>query len=60
MRFDDPAIRAAYRRGARDAFESSVVGLQAAEHRAVEAWLVELDAWSEGEPPRPPYDWLAD
>ena len=57
MHFDDPAIRAAYRRGARDAYESAVLGLSGPEDRALKEWLEELDGWQEGEPPPPPYAW---
>ena len=53
MRFGDPIVREAYRRGARDAFDSMIVGLSAPDARALEEWLDDLDAWQVGAPPPP-------
>jgi hypothetical protein len=57
MRFDDPAIRSAYRRGAHDAYESALLGLDARIERELAEWLRELDRWRGGEPPTPPFAW---
>lgn len=54
MRFDEPDVREAYRRGARDAYESAAAGLRRSEARKVEAWLNELDGWQDSDPPAPP------
>lgn len=54
MRFDEPDVREGYRRGARDCYESAVAGLKARQCREIEAWLKELDAWQDGDPPPPP------
>ena len=59
MHFDDPAIRAAYRRGALDACESGFDRLPGPELRAIEEWLSDLEAWHEGDPPPPPYAWAS-
>jgi hypothetical protein len=54
MRFDEPDVRDAYRRGVRDLYET-ITGLMKPHHaRQIEAWLDELDAWEHGEPPTPP------
>lgn len=57
MRFSDPAIRAAYRRGARDSYESAFARLDPAVERTIAEWLGDLDRWHCGEPPPPPYAW---
>ena len=57
MPIEGPKQRDAYRRGAYDAYESAIVGLAAAEARALEQWLSDLDSWNEGEPPPPPHMW---
>ena len=57
MWFNEPANREAYRRGARDAFDSMVAGLKAPDVRAMEDWLNDLDAWQKGAPPPPPHAW---
>jgi hypothetical protein len=57
MRFNDPAIRAAYRRGARDSYESAFARLDPAVERTIAEWLGDLDRWQFGEPPPPPYAW---
>jgi hypothetical protein len=57
MKFGDPAIRAAYRRGARDAYESVFSRLDATVERELTDWLSNLDHWQEGDPPDPPYRW---
>lgn len=54
MRFDEPDVREAYRRGAHDAHESASAGMRRSEARKVEAWLAELDAWQDSDPPPPP------
>ncbi len=51
MRFDEPDVRDAYRRGARDCYESVVRGLKPRQARELGKWLVELDAWEDDEPP---------
>lgn len=55
MRFHEPDVREAYRRGARDCYEGLIATLKAYQSRKVEAWLSELDAWEDGEPPQPPF-----
>jgi hypothetical protein len=54
MRYDDGDEREAYRRGARDCFESLVNELGVRRARQIEAWLKELDGWEHSEPPPPP------
>lgn len=54
MQFDEGDEREAYRRGARDCFESIANGLNRRQVRQFEAWLKELDVWVFGEPPPPP------
>jgi hypothetical protein len=57
VHFDDPLVRAAYIRGARDAYDSALVGMSAADARALEEWIGDLDAWDGGNPPPPPNAW---
>lgn len=52
--FDDPMIREIYRRGVRDACEWAGTHLRSAKQRAMEKWLITLDLWREGNPPRAP------
>ena len=54
MRFHEPDVREAYRRGARDCYESLIATLKDYQAREVGAWLDELDKWEDGEPPLPP------
>lgn len=54
MRFDEPDVREAYRRGVRDCFESLVNGLPKRQVRQVEDWLKELETWDYSDPPPPP------
>ena len=54
MWHDEPKAREAFRKGARDAFESCAIRMDAPEKRAVTQWLDELDEWNEGEPPAAP------
>jgi hypothetical protein len=54
MRFDEPDVREAYRRGARDCYEALSAGIKARRAREIERWLGELDAWQEDDPPPPP------
>jgi hypothetical protein len=57
MTFDDPAIRAAYRRGARDAHDSAMMTNGPPDARAIDEWLDDLDRWDKGEPPPAPGHW---
>lgn len=59
MRFDDPTLREAYRKGARDACEYAFDRLPAPEARALEQWLADLEAWDDGVPSPPPQAWGA-
>jgi len=54
MRFDEPDVREAYRRGARDAYESVAAKLSRSEGRDLKAWLSALEGWEDGDPPNPP------
>ena len=54
MRFHEPDVREAYRRGARDCYESLIATLKVHQAREVKAWLSDLDNWEDGEPPLPP------
>jgi len=54
---DEPKAREAFRQGVRDAFESSVIHMDAREKRAITEWLDELDEWQDGEPPAAPVNW---
>ena len=57
MWHDEPKAREAFRQGARDAFESSVIHMDGREKRAISQWLEELDEWHAGEPPAAPVNW---
>lgn len=57
MPYDDPAVRAAYRKGANDCYSSSIPHVDARSERAIIEWLSELEAWLEGPPPPPPFAW---
>jgi hypothetical protein len=54
---DDPDVRRAYVRGARDAYESAIANCDARTVRALEEWLVDLETWTGGERPPPPHEW---
>ena len=51
--------REAYRRGARECYESAVPFVSAITERAIVAWLTELDRWQDGDPPEPPVRWTS-
>lgn len=53
MRFHEPDVRDAYRRGARDLYEGMATVLKPGQVRKIEGWLHELDSWEDGEPPSP-------
>ena len=57
MLYDDPAVRAAYRKGANDCYESAIPHLDPRREREVIEWLKELDQWTVGDPPLPPNSW---
>lgn len=57
MWHDDPKAREAFRRGARQAFDSCVVRMDARQKTAVTQWLDELEEWDIGEPPAAPSEW---
>jgi hypothetical protein len=44
MKFGDPLVREAYRRGARDSYESAFMNLPAPDALAIKEWLTTLDA----------------
>ena len=54
MRFDEPDVREAYRRGARDCYEALRSNLKVRQARQLEQWLKQLDDWQEDDPPPPP------
>ena len=54
MRFDEPDVREAYRSGARDCYEATILGLNTRRTREIKKWLSDLDAWQDGDPPPPP------
>ncbi len=54
MRFDEPDVREAYRRGARDCFESLANGLGKRRAQQIDAWLKELETWDYSDPPPAP------
>lgn len=54
MRFHEPDVREAYRRGARDCYEGALDGMNARQARKIQKWLAELEAWEDGDPPPPP------
>jgi hypothetical protein len=54
MRFDEPDVREAYRRGARDLYDSVIGALKSRPARQIETWIAELESWNDGEPPHPP------
>ena len=51
MRFQEPDVREAYRRGARDLYEGLSTDLKPSQARKIVGWLNDLDAWEDGEPP---------
>jgi hypothetical protein len=55
--FEDPVVRAAYRRGIRDAIEAGALHQPAAQFRELEQWMQDIDSWMTGEPPPPPSLW---
>lgn len=55
MRFHEPDVREAYRRGARDCYEGLIATLKVSQAREMEAWLRGLDEWQDGDPPPPPF-----
>lgn len=57
MCYDDPAVRAAYRKGAGDCYESSIPHLDPRREQEIIGWLKELDEWTAGDPPPPPSAW---
>ena len=57
MWHDDPKAREAFWRGARQAFDSCVVRMDARQKTAVTQWLDKLEEWDIGEPPAAPSDW---
>ncbi len=54
MGFDEPDVRDAYRRGARDLYESVMGWMKPRQASEIDAWFGELDVWEHGEPPQPP------
>ena len=52
-----PEVREAYRRGARECYESAIPFVRADTERAILSWLKELDAWEVGDPPKSPQTW---
>jgi hypothetical protein len=54
MRFHEPDVREAYRRGARDCYEGLIATLKTRQARQIETWLNDLDGWEDGDPPPPP------
>jgi hypothetical protein len=58
MQFDSADERRAYIEGAKAAFESAYVHLDARTCRELEDWINhDLAGWSGGEPPVPPSEW---
>jgi len=57
--FEDRAARDCYRRGVRDALEAGVIHRSPGIALALQQWLADLDAWSDGEPPVAPHHWPA-
>ena len=57
MWFDDLKARDAFRRGAREAYESAFIHMDARHERAVSEWINDLEDWTSGEPPPAPADW---
>lgn len=53
MRFDEPDVREAYRRGARDCLDSIARSTSGRQIHALEAWLKELEAWEDSDDPPP-------
>lgn len=58
MVYDDPAVRTAYRKGARDCYESAIPHLEVRNEREIIDWLSELEKWTAGDPPPPPSLWF--
>lgn len=57
LMFEDRAARDAYRRGVHDALESGIIHQSGARMRALQQWVIDLEAWSGGEPPDAPHLW---
>lgn len=57
MNFDDPAIRAAFRLGASECYQSVATKLQPPLEREVLQWLSDLYLWRGGAPPVAPHGW---
>ncbi|MGX7951753.1 hypothetical protein ACWPM1_04220 [Tsuneonella sp. HG249] len=60
MTYDTAAERVAYAAGAAEAVEAVFLEMSATGYRELEQWLLELRAWSEGEPPPAPHHWTSD
>jgi hypothetical protein len=60
MQYDEQAFREAYRRGAHEAYDSAMIGMEPCHARAIEEWLSDLDAWKGGDPPPAPIHWTSD
>jgi len=54
MRFDEPDVREAYRRGAHEFYEAVKTRLKPAHARKIEKWLSDLDGWEHEDPPAAP------
>jgi hypothetical protein len=54
MRFDESDVREAYRRGARDCYESLANAMQRKQAKEIEVWLQQLEGWEDFDPPPAP------
>ncbi|MGX7952421.1 hypothetical protein ACWPM1_07615 [Tsuneonella sp. HG249] len=57
MRYEDPAMRAAYLAGALEATEAMILELAPTKVRELQSWLGELGDWTGGPPPQGPHHW---
>jgi len=54
MKYDEPDVREAYRRGARDGLDILADRLTQRQLSQIEAWLEELEVWQDSDPPPGP------
>ena len=57
MSFDDPAVRAAYRKGVKDCYDSAMIRVDRRYEQQIIEWIQELSVWESGDPPIPPHEW---
>jgi hypothetical protein len=61
MAYEDIDVRLAYIRGVQDALTSMIATCSPASAAAITEWVnTDLSAWTGGEPPPAPLDWISE